>query len=94
MRVSVLPTAGGLVFGLGGDSKVRAYDADTGAVLWTSAVRGGFRGSPSMYEIDGRQYLIVAASGDGGPAAGLDPDPRPDLPTGLVAYALPGKESK
>ena len=37
MRVSVLPTAGGLVFGLGGDSKVRAYDADTGAVLWTSA---------------------------------------------------------
>ncbi len=91
MRVSVLPTAGGLVFGLGGDSKVRAYDADTGKVLWTGGVRGAFRGSPSMYEIDGRQYLLVAASGDGGPAAGAV---SPDLPTGLVAFALPEKGSR
>jgi quinoprotein glucose dehydrogenase len=79
------------VFGLGGDSKVRAYDADTGAVLWTGAVRGAFRGSPSMYEIDGRQYLLVAASGDAGAAAG---SVSADLPTGLVAFALPDKGSK
>jgi glucose dehydrogenase len=89
-RTSVLPTAGGLIFGLGGDGKVRAFDADTGSVLWTGAVRGAFRGSPSMYEIDGRQYLLVAASGDAGLAAGPI---KPDLPTGLIAFALPGKGS-
>jgi quinoprotein glucose dehydrogenase len=89
-RTSVLPTAGGLIFGLGGDGRVRAFDADTGSVLWTGAVRGAFRGSPSMYEIDGRQYLLVAASGDAGLAAGPI---KPDLPTGLIAFALPGKGS-
>ena len=90
-RTSVLPTAGGLIFGLSGDSKVHAYDADNGAVLWTGAVRGAFRGSPSMFEIDGRQYLLVAASGDAGPAAG---PPNLDLPSGLIAFALPEKGSK
>ena len=45
-----------------------------------------------MYEMDGRQYLLVPASGDI-PLAGLPPNgPAPaDLPIGYVAFALPAK---
>jgi quinoprotein glucose dehydrogenase len=92
MRSSLIVTAGGLIFAPGGDSKVRAYDADTGKVLWTTALGGIIRGGPSMYEIDGCQYLLVHASGDIADA-GREPggDPRGDLPKGYVAYALPRK---
>jgi hypothetical protein len=50
-----------------------------------------------MYEMDGRQYLLVPSSGDLPPAA-LPPDGAapPNLPTGYVAFALPegGKTSR
>ena len=89
MRSSLIVTAAGLIFAPGGDSKVRAYDADNGKLLWTTALGGNIRGGPSMYEIDGRQYLLVHASGDI-PDAGVTPGTKPaaDLPSGYVAYAL------
>jgi hypothetical protein len=45
-----------------------------------------------MYEIDGRQYLLVSASGDI-PEAGLPPDgvAPANLQKGYVAFALPKK---
>jgi hypothetical protein len=49
-----------------------------------------------MYEIDGRQYLLVSASGEI-PEAGLLSEDAPTtlLPKGYVAYALPkGTEKK
>jgi quinoprotein glucose dehydrogenase len=90
MRSSLIVTEGGLIFAPGGDSKIRAFDAETGATLWTSPLGGNIRGGPSMYEIDGRQYLLVPASGDI-PAAGLPPDGKAPAgaPVGYVAYALP-----
>jgi hypothetical protein len=45
-------------------------------------------GSPSMYEHDGRQYLLVTASG-GGRGGPVPNGTYPTGPTGLVAYALP-----
>ena len=89
MRSSLIVTAAGLIFAPGGDSRIRAYDASTGALLWTSALGGNVRGGPSMYEIDGRQYLLVHASGDL-PEAARPPGGTPpaDLPKGYVAYAL------
>ena len=61
MRNSVIVTASGLLFGFGGDSTIYAYDTDTGKVLWSAPLGGasGVRGSPVMYEIDGRAYLLV-----------------------------------
>jgi quinoprotein glucose dehydrogenase len=89
MRSSLIVTAAGLIFAPGGDSKVRAYDADNGKLLWTTPLGGNIRGGPSMYEIDGRQYLLVHASGDL-PDAAVAPGTKPpaDLPKGYVAYAL------
>jgi hypothetical protein len=50
-----------------------------------------------MYEVGGRQYLVVSASSNinsGGGHAGRERTPgtvRPDLPKGYIAFALPGK---
>jgi hypothetical protein len=56
---------------------------------------GNFLGSPVMYEMAGRQYLVVpaAASAAGGRGAGPAPTRGEDktAPMGWVAYALPGK---
>jgi quinoprotein glucose dehydrogenase len=93
MRSSLIVTAGGLIFAPGGDSKLRAYDTDTGKELWESvALAGTIRGGHSMYEIDGRQYILVAASGDT-PPAGQWPQTNGGgtPPTGYVAFALPDR---
>ena len=90
MRSSLSVTAGGLIFAPGGDSKIRAFDADTGKVLWDASLGGNIRGGPSMYEMDGRQYLLVPAAGDilvsGLPPGGTAPA---NLPSGYVVFALP-----
>jgi hypothetical protein len=87
-------TQSGLVFGAGGDSQVRAWDSETGKQLWSSRFGGSFLGSLVMYEMDGRQYLLVpAAASAGGRGRGGAPAvvPAGDAPTGWVAYALPVK---
>ena len=87
LRTGIMPTATGLVFQAGGDRKLRAYDAETGKVLWTMAIGGGSSGVPAMYEVNGRAFLVVAVSGGGGGrGGGAAPS---NLPTGYVAFALP-----
>lgn len=41
MRSSPIVTSAGLIFAPGGDRRLRAYDADTGTLLWTSPALGG-----------------------------------------------------
>jgi len=78
-----IATAGGLVFCAGTrDEKIRAFDADTGAELWSHKLPWGGYAPPATYEIDGRQYVIIAATG-GGKLGG----PMGDA---WVAFALPG----
>ena len=56
----VLTTAGGLVF-MGGtnDRYFRAFDGDTGEVLWQQRTNSGVIGVPSSYQVDGVQYIAV-----------------------------------
>ena len=86
----IIVTQAGIVFGAGRDNQIRAWDSDTGKQLWSSRFGGNFVGSPVMYEMDGRQYLLVsaasAAAGGRGAAATV---PAADAPLGWVAYALP-----
>ena len=96
MRNSVIVTASGLLFGIGGDGHIRAYDTDTGRVLWMAKLGAGIgtRGSPILYELDGRVYLLVpvgipvAGRGGAGAAQGA-PTPGEALPSGYVAFTLP-----
>jgi quinoprotein glucose dehydrogenase len=67
MRNSIVVTASGLIFGVGGDGRVRAYDADNGKILWTSPQGGEapVKGTPALYKIDGQEYMLAPVSGEG-----------------------------
>lgn len=57
-------TAGGLIFCAGTrDRKIRAFDKDTGAELWSATLPWVGNAPPATYQIDGRQYLVIAATG-------------------------------
>ena len=60
----VLATAGGLVFTGEGNGQFKAYDAETGAVLWNFQAGAGVNAPPSSYTVDGKQYIVVAAGGN------------------------------
>jgi len=66
--LSILPIAGGDAF--------RAWDKETGEVLWETELPAGTSGAPMTYLADGRQFVVVAI-GDA------------DTPGRLVAFALP-----
>ena len=79
-----MATAGGLVFCAGTrDLKIRAFDARTGVELWESKLPFGGFAPPATYEADGRQFVLIAATGGG----------KLGTPMGdaWVAFALPGK---
>ncbi|HWL62192.1 MAG TPA: PQQ-binding-like beta-propeller repeat protein [Steroidobacteraceae bacterium] len=93
----VIVTASGLVFGAGRDNQIRAWDSDSGKQLWSARFGGDFVGSPVMYEMNGRQYLLVPAAstprrGPGAPAAApAGAAGGAEAPLGWVAYALPAQ---
>jgi quinoprotein glucose dehydrogenase len=94
LRTGIMPTRSGLVFLAGGDGKLRAYDEETGKVLWAGTFAGSSRGVPVMYESRGRQYLVINAIQGGGVFPGQTPPPGTPAvpegtPTGYVAFALP-----
>ena len=64
---SVLTTAGGLVFAGDFHRHFRAFDAQTGEVLWEVPLSGPVTGYPISYAVDGKQYVAVGAGeGTGG----------------------------
>jgi alcohol dehydrogenase (cytochrome c) len=60
----ILATAGGLVFAGEGNGRFKAYDAETGAILWSFQAGAGVNAPPSSYTVDGKQYIVVAAGGN------------------------------
>ena len=58
-------TAGGLVF-IGAtnfDKKVRAFDKSTGQLLWETTLPFAGNATPATYEVNGRQFVVIAAGG-------------------------------
>ena len=61
-------TRGGLVFiGAAMDERFHAYDKDTGELLWEYQLNAGSYATPATYEVDGKQYVVIAAGGAGKP---------------------------
>jgi quinoprotein glucose dehydrogenase len=59
-------TAGGLVFiAATPDEKIRAFDKVTGRVLWEHRLPAAGYATPSVYQINGRQFVVIAAGGGG-----------------------------
>jgi len=59
----VLATAGGLLFHGGSDGFFRAFDSKTGEELWRFQTGFGADAPAATYEIDGEQYIAIAAGG-------------------------------
>jgi len=86
-------TAGGLVLFAGNDSKLYALDKETGEVICTKDLPNGSLGVPAVYEVNGREYVLLAVSGGnpfpaGGRMApgGVHP---PAISKSYIAFALP-----
>ncbi|HZJ18732.1 MAG TPA: c-type cytochrome, partial [Pricia sp.] len=66
-----LVTAGGLVFIAGTkDERIRAFDKKTGKVVWEYQLPAGGFATPITYEVDGKQFLAIAAGGERGQKPG------------------------
>jgi alcohol dehydrogenase (cytochrome c) len=59
----VLATAGGLLFHGGTDGYFRAFDSRTGEELWRFQTGFGADAPAATYEVDGEQYVAIAAGG-------------------------------
>jgi quinoprotein glucose dehydrogenase len=76
-------TASGLLF-IGAtnfDKKFRAFDKLTGKLLWEAVLPAAGNATPSIYEIRGRQFVVIVCGGgkNGAPSG-----------SSIVAFALPG----
>jgi quinoprotein glucose dehydrogenase len=61
-------TAGGLLF-IGAsnfDKKFRAFDKATGELLWETTMPFSGNATPATYEVNGRQFVVIAAGGGKG----------------------------
>src|SRR5450432_1100173 len=75
-----LVTSGGLVFiAATRDEKIRAFDKKTGKILWEYTLPAAGFASPITYEVNGRQYIVIAAGGGRGLKSGAS----------YIAFALP-----
>ena len=61
---AVLTTAGNLVFFGDLDQKLRAFDAESGKMLWEQTLGGPVQNSTITYSVNGKQYIAVI-SGSG-----------------------------
>ena len=76
-------TAGGLIFiAATKDQQLRAFDKKTGEEVWNYELPASGMATPCTYEVDGRQYIVIAAGG------GKSTQLRGDS---YVAFALPRK---
>jgi quinoprotein glucose dehydrogenase len=75
-------TAGGLLFigATNRDRKFHAFDKATGELLWETTLPAAGNATPATYEVDERQFVVIAAGGGkfGAPSGGS-----------YVAFALP-----
>jgi quinoprotein glucose dehydrogenase len=59
-----LVTAGGVLFiGATRDEMFRAFDSRTGREIWRTQLPAAGYASPATYEVDGRQYVVIACGG-------------------------------
>jgi quinoprotein glucose dehydrogenase len=82
MLGGAVTTASGLTFiAAVGDARLRAFDTRNGALLWDAKLPAGGHATPSVYAVDGRQYIAIAAGGREGFGK---------LDDALVVYTLDG----
>ena len=90
-RGGPLVTAGGLVFvATASDRIVRAYDRDSGKVVWTKDLPTGSEGVPATYEVGGRQFIVFPVAAGAGLFPARFGGPAPAAGGGQGAAAAGG----
>ncbi len=75
-------TAGGVIFiAATADEKIRAFEKASGRTLWEYQLPAGGYATPSVYMVDGREYVAIAAGGSGKNATKSG--------DAIIAFALP-----
>jgi quinoprotein glucose dehydrogenase len=78
-------TAGGLLF-IGAtlyDHKFRAFDKSNGKLLWQTVLPTAANATPAIYEVNGREFVVIAVGGGKERRGENGPGGR------LIAFALP-----
>ena len=86
-RGGPVATAGGLIFSATNDKKLRAYDEDSGKVIWEATLPTAAEGVPAVYEIAGREYVAICVAAGAGPGAGRGE--ANTAPGAYIVYSLP-----
>jgi len=75
-----IATAGGLIFiGATGDNMFRAFDQNTGKVVWEYQLPGMASSIPSTYAVGNKQYIVVSVNGE----------QKNNFKGGYISFALP-----
>jgi quinoprotein glucose dehydrogenase len=86
-------TASGLVFiATKDEGKLRAYDEESGKVLWEKDLPAASEGVPAVYQVDGREYIVVCAASakqSEVPRDGPEEQPAQPVHRSYIAFALP-----
>ena len=88
---SLIATGGGLLFGGDVLGRFRAFDQNTGKILWETNLGAPVTGFPATYTVGTRQFIAVStgsALATGGTAA-LTPELRAGNSNQLFVFALP-----
>jgi alcohol dehydrogenase (cytochrome c) len=90
---AVLATAGDLIFNGDLGRRFRAFDAESGKVLWETVLGGSISVSTITYGVNGKQYIAVM-TGDGLLTQGLVRQVAPEVKTvaghnEIYVFALP-----
>lgn len=96
LRNGIAITAGDVIFlATIEEGKLRAYDSADGKVLWEVDLPAGAEGVPSIYEVNGKEYLVVCATSPKGAEArrahgnSLE-KAKQAIEGSYIVYALPG----
>ena len=87
-RAGLVATGGGLLFSATtSDRKIRAYDRDTGKVVWETGMAEASEGVPAVYEAGGREFIVFCIAAGNGIMGGQ----AAQKAGAYVAYALPDR---
>jgi len=91
-RKGMVVTSTGVVFATAKGGKLYAFDADNGKILWETTLSYESNAQPSMYTLNGKQYLVINATSNFRNDSYDHSKKTGALQRGYVVYALPGSQ--
>lgn len=89
LRKGMVVTSSGIVFATAKGGKLYALDQDDGSILWETTLSYESNAQPVMYLLNGKQYLVINATGNFSSDSYDRSKALGALPKGYVVYALP-----